>query len=111
MKGNGAYDYEPIGFVDDNPRKVGVRIHGVPVLGTRKALSAIVERHQPTEVLVAIPTAPAAVIAEIVRALEPYKIPIKTLPSLREITEGHGLINQIRSLKIEGFLLAREPSA
>jgi FlaA1/EpsC-like NDP-sugar epimerase len=108
MKGNSAYDYEPIGFVDDDPHKVGLRIHGVPVLGTRQSLPAIIERHQPSEVLVAIPTATTGVIAEIVRTLEPYKIPIKTLPTLREIREDHGLITQIRSLKIED-LLAREP--
>ena len=104
MKNNPHHDYEPIGFVDDDIRKVGSRIHGVAVLGTRRELSRIVETHQPHEVLVAIPSASASIVREVVRALEPYKIPIKTLPTLRDIMGGRLLVNQIRSLKIEDLL-------
>ena len=108
MKNDSHYEYEPIGFIDDDVRKAGARIHGVPVLGTRQDVAKIVEMHQPHEVLVAIPTAVASTISEIVRALEPYKIPIKTLPNLRDIMDGRLLVHQIRSLKIED-LLARSP--
>ena len=108
MKNNPHHDYEPIGFVDDNLRKVGGRIHGVPVLGTRRELSRIVETHQPHEVLVAMPGASPSIVREVVRALEHYKIPIKTLPNLRDIMDGRLLVNQILSLKIED-LLARTP--
>ncbi|PYJ66033.1 MAG: hypothetical protein DME76_17560, partial [Verrucomicrobia bacterium] len=42
IKNNGAfYDYQPVGFIDDNPNIVGRRIHGVEVLGTRKDLAKI----------------------------------------------------------------------
>jgi FlaA1/EpsC-like NDP-sugar epimerase len=108
MKGSPDCPYEPIGFVDDNPAKAGIRIHGVPVLGTRAVLPALIERHKPAELLVAIPSAGVAFINDVVRALEAYKIPIKTLPSLREITSGRALISQIRTLKIED-LLERAP--
>ena len=104
MRNNTHHDYEPIGFVDDDPRKVGARIHGVPVLGTRRELSRIVETHQPHEVLVAMPSASASIVREVVRALEPYRIPIKTLPNLRDIMAGRLLVNQIRSLQIEDLL-------
>jgi FlaA1/EpsC-like NDP-sugar epimerase len=43
-----------------------------------------------------------------VRELEPYKIPIKTLPNLRELASGRALISQIRTLQIED-LLERAP--
>jgi len=107
MRGNPDSPYEPIGFVDDNQTKLGMRIHGVPVLGTRASLPALIEEHNPGELLVAIPSASATLINEVVRALEPYKIPIKTLPSLRELENG-ALITQIRTLKIED-LLERAP--
>jgi FlaA1/EpsC-like NDP-sugar epimerase len=30
IRNNGSvYDYQPIGFIDDNPNKIGRRIHGV----------------------------------------------------------------------------------
>jgi len=104
MRSKAAYGYEPIGFVDDDPRKAGAHIHGVPVLGTRQALAQILETHQPSDVLVAMPSASAAIVREIVRALEPYKIPLRTLPNLSDIMDGRVYVDQIRSLKIEDLL-------
>lgn len=108
MRNNGFYDYEPIGFVDDDRSKVGQLIHGVPVLGTRQDIAPILMQHQPHEVLVAIPRAEPAEVRSVVRAFEPFKIPIKTLPNLRDLMDGRVQVTQIRSLQIED-LLARAP--
>ena len=108
MKSNPSYAYGPIGFVDDDVSKVGQRIHGVPVLGTRAALATIMAATQPHEVLVAIPRADPATIRSIVRDLEPFKVPIKTLPSLRDIIDGSVTVSHIRSLNVED-LLSRAP--
>lgn len=103
-----AYGREPIGFVDDDPVKVGQRIHGVPVLGTRDDLPDIMVRHRPLEVLVAIPHANAATMRSVVRTLERYKVPITTLPNLRDLVAGKVAVSEIRSLSLED-LLTRAP--
>lgn len=108
MKHNPFHEYEPIGFVDDDPKKVGQRIHGVKVLGTRQAIRAIIEREKPHAVVVAIPRAEAATVRSVVNILEPLKIPIKTLPNLRDILGGKVELSQIRNLAIED-LLERAP--
>ncbi len=74
MKRRTFYNGEPIGFVDDDRRKVGQRIHGLPVLGTRQELGAVVERYRPDDVLIAMPAADAATIRGIVKALEPFSL-------------------------------------
>jgi len=50
-------DCEVVGMVNGDPRRRGVRIHGVPVLGTKSELDEILRRTEPDEVLVAMPDA------------------------------------------------------
>jgi FlaA1/EpsC-like NDP-sugar epimerase len=104
IRNNPYYSYEAVGFVDDDPMKTGQRIHGVKVLGTREALPSIIDHLQPDTVLVAISRATPAVIRSIVRALEPFKVPIQTLPNLRDVVNGRAPANQIRTLSVEDLL-------
>ena len=108
MKNNAWYGMQPIGFVDDDASKVGRRIHGVPVLGTRQEIGQILKRVRPDEVLLAIPRADPTTVRSIVRTLEPFKLPIKTLPNLRDVIAGKVEVQQIRSLAVED-LLSRAP--
>jgi FlaA1/EpsC-like NDP-sugar epimerase len=105
MKNNGAfYDYEPVGFIDDDPSKIGQRIHGVRVLGRREDLPTIMATRSPHAVLLAIPRLQPPIIREIVKALEPFKVPIQTLPDLRDRPGGQAALKQIRDLAVEDLL-------
>ena len=55
---NPELGYRPVGFIDDDPRKRGARVDGVPVLGTTDELARILDDVEPDEVLIAIPSAP-----------------------------------------------------
>ena len=105
MKNNGAlYRYQPIGFIDDDPRKVGHRIHGVPVLGSRDDIPQVIESHKLDEVLLAIPSAAPATVRQMLKAFEPVKLPIKTLPSAGKIQNGTVGVSQIQNLSVEDLL-------
>jgi len=100
----GFYDYEPIGFIDDDPSKVGQRIHGVQVLGTRADLAGIVKGEKPHEVVIAIPSAEPAMIRRLVAALRPFKVALRTLPALKDIRNGQVGAKHIRDLHFEDLL-------
>jgi FlaA1/EpsC-like NDP-sugar epimerase len=104
MQYNSFYSFEPVGFVDDDPRKTGKRIHGIEVLGTRHDLAAIMARSRPDAVLVAIARAEASAIRSILQSLEPFKVPIQTIPNLRDILNGRPSVNDIRTLAMEDLL-------
>ena len=104
-KGGG---YQPVGFIDDDPSKLGRTIHGVEVLGPRANLSRIVAATRPSEVLVAIPSASPATVRDIVHLLEHFKLPITTLPTLAEIVNGQVRVKQIRPLSIADLLPRRQ---
>ncbi|MCI0415993.1 polysaccharide biosynthesis protein [bacterium] len=108
MKNHPQYRYNPIGFVDDDGAKAGQSIHGVPVLGTRNSLSSIIPDRRVEEVILAIPSAEPCVVREVLRHLEPFNIPIKTTPNLRDIYDEKVTVGQIRKLAVED-LLTRMP--
>jgi len=103
-----SFGYRPVGFIDDDPRKIGTSIHGVRVLGTSEHLASIVKRHRPSAFLIAVPNSAPERIRSIVEVLEAFNLPIKILPKLQDVLDGQGTVGQIRALSVED-LLARQP--
>ena len=105
MKNHGAmYRYDPIGFIDDNPAKVGQRIHGVPVLGSGSDINKIIDAYQADEVLLAIPSASGAQIRRMLNEVVAFKGPVKTLPTVDKLGSAGVGVSQIQNLSIEDLL-------
>lgn len=104
----GEHGYHPVGFVDDDPAKVGRRIHGIPVLGTRADLPRIIDDTNPSEVLVAIARATPELFRGVMKDLESHKLPIRAVPHLRDILEGRARLHDVRDLAVAD-LLGRVP--
>ncbi len=102
----------PVGFLDDDPRKRGLRIDGVRVRGdTQRDLPRILEEAEPDEVVIAIPSAPGSMRARVVRECRLRSIPVRTLPTVFELLQdgGGGVVyNQVREVQVED-VLGREP--
>ncbi|GAB4224615.1 MAG: nucleoside-diphosphate sugar epimerase/dehydratase [Acidobacteriota bacterium] len=94
----------PVGFVDDDPLKKGLRIHGVKVRGTRHDIPRLVEQHQVDEILIAIPSATAEDIRPIVDIARDTKARIKILPDLASLVHGSPRLSDVRDLRIEDLL-------
>jgi FlaA1/EpsC-like NDP-sugar epimerase len=99
---------EPVGYVDDNRAKIGMRIRDLPVLGTREAIPRLVREHKVNEVLIAMPTAPGLAIREIKEICESLPVAFKTIPGMYELLDGRVKVSEIRDVQIED-LLRREP--
>lgn len=108
LKQNPDLDYKPVGFVDDDVTKLGIKIHGKRVLGTTNDISAIVARHDVKCVLIAIPSAPGKKIDEIVNKCSQSKVELRILNGVGKRIEGQPRINQIRQVRLED-LLGRPP--
>ena len=72
--------YEVIGFVDDNPIKQGMNIHGIPVLGTVDKLSEICRNRNIEEIAIAIPSAAHQQLRRVIQVCEGTKIRFRTVP-------------------------------
>jgi FlaA1/EpsC-like NDP-sugar epimerase len=108
LKMNPEYRYEPVVFVDDNPVKQKRTIHGVPVGGTIEDIPGLVRRHAVKEIIVAVPSASPTLMQRVLAASATCHVPIKTLPTVRQILDSPVSIRQARPMRLDD-LLQREP--
>ncbi|MBK6779451.1 MAG: polysaccharide biosynthesis protein [Gemmatimonadetes bacterium] len=98
----------PVGFVDDDPRKQGHTLHGLPVLGRLAETASVCREHAIGEILIAMPTAPGTVVRDLVRAASDAGVRTRTLPGLSDILSGRFDPFALRQVEIHD-LLRREP--
>jgi FlaA1/EpsC-like NDP-sugar epimerase len=98
----------PVGFIDDDSAKHGSYVHGLKVHGGREAIPDAVRNLTVDEVVITIPSAPAAAIRDIVRYTRQAGLKqIKVLPSIAELFAGRAPLQGIRDIDVED-LLGRE---
>src|SRR3954454_4646506 len=98
-----------IGFLDDDPRKRGMRMLGLKVLGSTKEIVKILDETEPDEVVIAIPSAPGQLRGQVVSACREREIRVRTLPTVFELLRGGVQLNkQLREVRVED-VLGRDP--
>ena len=99
---------EVAGFIDDDPGKVGLALHGTRVLGTGNELVELVKQHGIKRLLIAIPTATGPQMVHILKLATDAQVEYKMVPSLGELIQGVELGKQVREVAVED-LLGRKP--
>jgi FlaA1/EpsC-like NDP-sugar epimerase len=100
-------EYNPVGFIDDDVEKRGVKIHGVPVLGCTRALESTIEEYGVREVIIALPGATGSAMREIFEICRKTGARFRTVPTRGELQRGAARVSQIRLVDMED-LLGRE---
>ena len=97
-------EYDVIGFIDDDPAKQGISIHGMAVLGTVTDLPRICEEKNIDEIAIAIPSATHQQRRRMIQVCEGTQIRFQTVPSLTDIAFGKLKVSQIRDVDINDLL-------
>jgi FlaA1/EpsC-like NDP-sugar epimerase len=99
---------EVVGCVDDDESKLGIKLQGVPVLGTVDQLPSILAMQPVDEILIAVPSATSKQMKRFVQICEECGTRFKTLPALHDIITGDASIREFRDVHLED-LLGRDP--
>ena len=82
---------EVVGFIDDDPAKIGRSVSGLSVLGNGDALSDIVAQHGVRELTITIANCGRNLLSKILSKCQELQIPAKVVPSLGDIAQGSQL--------------------
>src|SRR5690606_6477258 len=101
---HGGATFRIVGLVDDDLRKKGMRLHGVPVLGATAQLKTLVAQHDVKLLVIAIPSATQEEMKHIVARCMETGVEFKIVPPLHELIDGRARLSQIRSVEVEDLL-------
>ena len=102
--------YRPVALLDDDPRKRHLRVAGVPVVGNRSVLRETARRTGARTLLIAVPSADRATVAELATLGAQAGLEVKVLPSVVELLGERVDAADIRDLDVAD-LLGRPPVA
>ncbi|MCE5333227.1 MAG: polysaccharide biosynthesis protein [Desulfobacteraceae bacterium] len=105
---NPQLQYEVFGFLDDDPKKLGRTVLGLPVLGHVESLPVLCRKAEIQEVFVAVPSASGPQMRRILEICKDAKVSHKSLPGIGEIIEGKATVKALRDINYED-LLRRAP--
>src|SRR5258708_36050327 len=98
---------QPVAFFDDNSGRHS-SMHGIPVIGTPERILECKAKLRIEEIIIAMPSAPARRIRQVLELARTAGLECKTVPSLGQLATGSVSISNLRPVRIED-LLGRVP--
>ncbi|MGM0792381.1 MAG: polysaccharide biosynthesis protein [Bacillota bacterium] len=99
---------KPVAFIDDDPKKFRLQIHGLSVVGGSKRISKTVETLQIDKIIIAIPSMNKEEMKKIYEQCAGTDAKTVIMPLIEDVMLGNVSVNQFRDVQVED-LLGREP--
>ena len=107
LQNDTQYNIKVIGFIDDNPSKIGKIVDGVKIYSINDITNQFVEKHNISEIIISIQNVKTNQLLNLSKSLEELPVKIKIIPPISKWIDGTYKSKQIKELKIED-LLGRE---
>lgn len=91
IKRNKSLSYNAVGFIDDDQAKIGNRIQGVPVLGSREKIKDIVKNYDIKELVIAISSLDMDIFLDIVNICKDCSISYRKIRGILDREEEVGI--------------------
>lgn len=104
IKSSRYLNYKVQCIIDDNPKKIGTYMQGVPVVGNRDRIAEAVAKYGIQEIIFAIPSMENKKKRKILEKCVDTGCKLKTVPGLYQLINNEVSISQIRDVDVEDLL-------
>ncbi len=104
MQKNPQLGMTVVGFLDDEPAKVGKRMCGVRVLGRLGDIAEVAAGESIDQAIIAMPSAPGTVGRNVAERCRAAGIPSLTVPGVFELLDGQVSVSRLRHVEIADLL-------
>ncbi len=108
IKNSNKISFHPVCVIDDDPAKRGMRVGGVPVVGTRADIVEKAKKYRVDQIFLAIPSAGGKIVREICEICTRTGCKLRILPGMYQMLDGTVKTEKLRDVEIND-LLGREP--
>lgn len=96
-------EFRPVAFIDDDFLLHKQKVNGLRIYPL-SSLAYLIERHQLSDILLAMPSATRSRRNEIIRLLEPYPVHVRTMPGMADIAQGKVTFDELQEVDIADLL-------
>lgn len=109
IRSNPSLRLRVLGLLDDDPKKLGMELMGVRVVGRGRDAARMVDRYRRHagavhEIIIAMPSASGRAMNDALANCRATGVPCKTIPGVGELLSAKVLSSQIRDVSVEDLL-------
>lgn len=108
ISNSGHVNKRVVCIVDDSKAKQGSFLHGVKIMGGREQIPHLVKKYRVDEIMLALPSAPAKEIKQILDICKETGCELKRLPGVYQLVNGEVSVSTLKEVDVND-LLGREP--